>query len=130
MTNNGDRSVKGNITGAAINTGDNSVVEANVRVEGTTSPAADIDLVEELAALRKLLLDLDPALDTPNALEMERALQEAEKEAAAEEPDKDEIGRAIKRWFEYAKIANNFIEHAEKILQRLAILAAWAGFSL
>ncbi len=46
MTNNGDRSVKGNITGAAINTGDNSVVEANVRVEGTTSPAADIDLVK------------------------------------------------------------------------------------
>ncbi len=61
---------------------------------------------------------------------MERALQDAEKEAAAEEPDKDEIGRAIKRWFEYAKMANNFIEHAEKILQRLAILAAWAGFSL
>ena len=88
-------------------------------------PPTDIDLGRELAALRELLA----ALETPDAGKMERALLDAEEEAAKAEPEKNEIRDALERGSKYAKAADNFSEHAEKIAHRMAALMAWAGFS-
>ena len=142
MTNNGDRSAKGENAAADNISGNINVISANksvivsgsnnqvdfdnrVRVESAMPPPTDIDLGRELAALRELLA----ALEMPDAGKMERALLDAEEEAAKAERNKNEIREALERGSQYAKAADNFSEHAEKIARRIADMAAWAGFS-
>ena len=143
MTSNGDRSAKGENAAAADISGNNSVNVSGsnnqtvaglnnqvdfgnrVRVESAMPPPTDIDLGRELAALRELLAELE----TPDAGKMKRALLDAEEEAAKEEPDRNEIREALERGSKYAKAADNFSEHAEKIARRITDVAAWAGFS-
>ena len=143
MTNNGDRSAKGENAAAADISGNNSVNVSGsnnqtvaglnnqvdfgnrVRVESAMPPPTDIDLRRELAALREMLA----ALETPDAGKMERALFAAEEEAEKVEPDKNKIREALERWSKYAKAANNFSEHAQKIARRIADVAASANVS-
>ncbi len=58
---------------------------------------------------------------------MDRALLDAEEEAAKPEPDKDEIGGAIERVVKYARGASEFAEQVEKLAPRLAAVASWLG---
>jgi len=55
------------------------------------------------------------------------AIEDAADEAAKPEPDKEEVGDALERAVKYAKAAEDFGEHAEKLLPRLAALASWLG---
>jgi hypothetical protein len=117
-----DRSVHAqNITGASIVTGDSNTVTATIHV--TLPPAHAVDPKSELAALKKIL----DALNVPERGKLDRAMQDAEEEAAKPNPDKDEIGGAVKRVLKAAKGANEFAEQAEKLAPRIAALAAWVG---
>ena len=123
MSSNDDRSVKAReIIGSQVITGDHN----QARMQGvavTLPPAESVDVAAELAALRELLV----GLDTPDAGKLERALQDAEEEAAKPAPDRDEIGGAIERAVKYAKGASDFSAHVAKLAPRLAALAAWLG---
>lgn len=124
-TNGDDRSVRvgGNVTGAQIITGDNNrAVMREVKVH-ELPPAGQVDVGKELAELRALLA----SLKAPDAGKIERALADAEEEAAKPEPDRDEIGSALDRAVGYAKKAGDFSEAAEKIAPKLQALASWLG---
>lgn len=118
-----DRSVNAeNIVGAQVVTGDNNVAKMeNVRV--TLPPAETVEIKEEVSALRELLA----SLSAPNQGKMDRALQDAEEEAAKPDPDKDEIGDAIERAIKYAKGASEFGEQIERLAPRLAAVTSWLG---
>ncbi|AXS42786.1 hypothetical protein D1F64_21420 [Breoghania sp. L-A4] len=82
-----------------------------------------VDVAGELAALRALLAEMR----VPDAGKLDRALQDAEEEAAKPQPDKDEVGGALERVIKYAKAADDFSGHAEKLQQRIAPLVSWLG---
>ena len=123
MTNNDNISVKArDIIGAQVITGDNNRVSMH-GVAVTPPAAASVDVAAELAALRELLV----GLNAPDAGKLERALQDAEEEAAKPEPDRDEIGGAIERAVKYAKGASDFSAHMAKLTPHLTALASWIG---
>lgn len=119
-----DRSVKagGNISGSQIITGDGNMAQMrDVKVQLTSG--ADVNLGEELAALREILI----TLNAPDAGKIDRALQDAEEEAGKEEPDKEEIGSALERAVKHAKNASDFGEHVGKLAARLGPIVSWLG---
>ena len=123
MTNSDDSSVKArDIIGSQVITGDSN--QASMHGVTVTLPAAvSVDVTVELAALREVLV----GLNAPDAGKLERALQDAEEEAAKPEPDRDEIGGAIERAVKYAKGASDFSAHVAKLAPRLAALTSWLG---
>jgi hypothetical protein len=90
----------------------------------TLPPAHTVDLKAELAALRQLLAELK---NVPDRGKLDRAMQDAVEETDKPEPDKDEVGGAVERAIKYAKSANDFGDHLERLLPRLAAIASWAG---
>lgn len=125
MSNSGnDRSIRigRDTTGSQIIAGDyNQAKMGDVRAElpspETVQPAV------ELAELRELF----KALHAPDQGKIDRALTDAEEEAAKPEPNRDEIGSALERALGYAKKASDFGEQAEKIAPRVKALASWLG---
>ncbi len=124
MTTNGDdKSVHGrDFIGAQIITGDH-VTATMTGVKVSLPPADSVDIKAELSALRDALA----SLNAPDQGKLDRALQDAEEEAAKPEPDRDEIGGAIERVVKYAKAASEFGEQVEKLAPRLAAVASWLG---
>jgi hypothetical protein len=111
------------ITGSSVVTGDHNTVTTTMRQ--VPLPAADqVDVKVELAALREALAALNKV---PDRGKLDRALEDAADEAEKPEPDKEEVGGALGRVVKYAKAADDFGDHAEKLLPRLAALAAWLG---
>ena len=107
--------------GSSIVTGDHKVV----RTEYSSSlpPADQVDIKAEVTALRELLA----ALQAPDQGKLERALADAEEEAAKPEPDPDEVGGALDRAIGYAKKANGFAEQAAKLKPHLEAACGWLG---
>lgn len=120
----GDRSVSigGGVSGSAIVTGDQNTVSVTY-TKTTLPPAESVDMRSELAELRKALA----ALQSPDAGKIQRALDDAEEEAAKPEPDKDEIGAALERAIGYAEKADGFAQAVEKLAPHVKNAAAWLG---
>ena len=125
MSGSGDnRSVTArDITGSSVVTGDHNVVTTTMK-HVTLPPADTVDVKAELAALRELLAELK---NVPDRGKLDRAMQDAVEETAKAQPDKEEVGGAVERAVKYAKSADDFGEHVEKLLPRLAAIASWAG---
>lgn len=125
MSNNGDdRSIKvgRDMIGSQAFTGDNnrgSMIGNKV----VLPPPETVDPSTELAALRQLLV----GLDTPDRAKIDRALADAEEEAAKSKPDREEVGSAVDRALGYAKKASDFSELVEKIAPKVTALASWLG---
>ncbi|MGH7116091.1 MAG: hypothetical protein ACREE9_16570, partial [Stellaceae bacterium] len=86
--------------------------------------ADQVDVKAELAGLRQALAALT---SVPDRRALNNALEDAADEARKTEPDKDKIGGALAHVAEYAKAADDFGEHAEKLVPRLLALASWLG---
>jgi hypothetical protein len=112
-----------NITGSSIVTGDHNIVSTRMK-QVALPPADQVDVKAELAALREVLAELKTV---PERGKLNRAVEDAVEETAKPEPDKEEVGGALERVAKYAKAADDFGEHAEKLLPRLAALASWLG---
>jgi hypothetical protein len=111
------------ITGSSIVTGDHNTVSTTMKQ--VALPAAhQVDVKAELAALRDLLTQLKKV---PDRGRLDRAMEDAVEETAKPEPDTEEVGGALERVVKCAKAADDFGEHAEKLLPRLATLASWLG---
>jgi hypothetical protein len=111
------------ITGSSIVTGDRNTVSTTMK-QIALPPADEVDVKAELAALREVLAELRKV---PDRGKLDRAVEDAVEETAKPEPDKEEVGGALERAVKYAKAADDFGEHAEKLLPRLAALASWLG---
>lgn len=125
MTNSGDDHsvhVGGNMTASQVITGNhNQATMSGTRV--TLPPPDTIQPASELAELRELLA----SLDTPDRGKIERALADAEEEAAKPDPDRDEVGSALDRALGYARKASDFGEQIEKVAPKVKALASWLG---
>jgi chaperonin cofactor prefoldin len=125
MSGSGDnRSVTAReITSSTIVTGDHNTVSTTMKQ--IALPAADqVDVKAELAALRDALAELQKV---PDRGKLDRAIEDAVEETGRANPDKAEVGDALERVGKYAKAADDFGEHAEKLLPRLAALGSWLG---
>lgn len=111
------------ITGSSIVTGDHNTVSTMMN-QIALPPADQVDVKVELAALREVLAELKRV---PDRGKLDRAVEDAVEETDKPEPDKEEVGRAVERVVKYAKAADDFAEHVEKLLPRLAALASWLG---
>jgi hypothetical protein len=111
------------ITGSSIVTGDHNTVSTRMK-QIALPPADQVDVKMELAALRAALAELK---EVPDRGKFDRAIEDAAEEIAKPEPDKEEVGGALERVVKYAKAADDFGEHAEKLLPRLAALTSWLG---
>ena len=87
----GERSISvgGDMIGSSAVTGDQNVVRT--RYQASLPPAASVDIQAEVSTLRQLLA----ALGSPEQAKLERALADAEEEAAKPRPDRDEVGGAL-----------------------------------
>jgi len=111
------------VTGSSIVTGDRNIVSTAMK-QIALPPAEQVDVKAELAARREALAELKKV---PDRGKLDRAMEDAAEETAKPEPDKKEVGGALERVVKYAKAADDFGEHTEKLLPRLAALASWLG---
>lgn len=111
------------IAGSTIVTGDHNTVATRVQ-QISLPPTDQIEVRAELTALREILAGLK---NVPDRGKLDRAVADVVEETAKPEPDKSEVGGAIERVVKYAKAADDFDEHAEKLVPRLAALASWLG---
>lgn len=124
MTSNGnDRSITArDIAGSSVVTGDNNTVTTKL-TQHPLPPPETVNVAVELTALRELL----GKLNLPERGKLDRAMQDATEETAKPKPDKEEVAGALGRVVKYAKAADDFGQHAEKLLPRIAALSSWLG---
>lgn len=113
--------------GNVITTGEANVVEAHVTSARHETPRRDpstVDVVQELAAIRAILL----SLGSEHARKIGRALDDADEEARKEtDASKDELGRALDRALAYARTASAFAGATAKLAPHLNNTVAWLG---
>ena len=118
-----DRSISigGNAVGSVLVTGDHNTVHSKV----TLPSAEDVDLRAELDAIRQLLAALD--LSPKDRRKVDNALDEADDEAAEDEPDRASVGKAIERVFETVDQVGKLDKLATTLRPHLERVAAWLG---
>lgn len=122
MTSGDNRSIIArDVSGSVLNTGDNNRISN--ATQQTLPPPETVDVKAELASLKELLL----ALKTADRNKLNNAVADATEEAAKPKPDKEEVAGALERVAKYAKQADDFGDHAEKIVPRLVALGSWLG---
>jgi len=115
-------SVGGNVTGSAITTGDDNVTSVQYQPINLPTPSS-IDMPRELNALREILVNLY----CPDRRKIDNAIADAEEEINKPQPDKNEVGKALDRAFDYAKKAEGFASVNEKLKPHLTKIVAWLG---
>jgi CHAT domain len=115
-------SVGGSVTGSAITTGDNNVT--SVQYQPVSLPAPEsVDMQRELNALREILVNLS----SDYRRKIDNAIADADEEINKLKPDKNEVGKALDRAFDYAKKAEGFASLIEKLKPHLTKTVAWLG---
>lgn len=98
--------------------------KANISYQKVSlSAPTSVDIQEELNALHKILAKLE----TSDRRKIDNAFEDAQEEINKPQPDKDEVGKALDRAFDYAKKAEGFASAVEKLQPHLARTTAWLG---
>lgn len=118
----GERSIHigGSSVGSTIITGDHNKVSANISIQ-----PGDVDIIQELAALRKILARLD--LPTKQRRQVDNALQQATEEATEGEPDRADMGSALDRALATVKKLGKLGEVVAEIRPHVERAAVWLG---
>ncbi|NMF67476.1 CHAT domain-containing protein, partial [Brasilonema octagenarum UFV-OR1] len=66
-------------------------------------------------------------LESPDRRKIENAFADAQEEVNKPNPDKNEVGKALDRAFDYAKRAEGFASLVEKLKPHLTKTTAWLG---
>jgi hypothetical protein len=115
-------SIDGNVTGSAILSGDRNV--ANVQFQPVSLPAPEsVDIRAEVDAMHEILAKLE----TSDRRKIDNAFSDAQEEVNKPQPDKNEVGKALERAFDYAKKAEGFTRVVEKLKPHLTKATAWLG---
>ncbi|MCP4661142.1 MAG: hypothetical protein GY856_37545 [bacterium] len=90
----------------------------------TQLPAAEtVDVSVELTAIRSVL----DALEGPDRRKIDNALSEAEDDATRDDPNRDEVGKALDRAVDYASKTAGFLDVVDKLRPHLRNVAGWLG---
>lgn len=115
-------SVGNDVTGGAIITGDNNTT--NIKFQPVSLPEpASVNIETELNALREILAKLE----TSDRRKIDNAFADIEEELNKPQPDKNEVGKALERAFDYALKAEGFVSLTEKLKPHLTKTVAWLG---
>jgi len=119
----GDRNsnIIGNVSGGVIQTGDHSSAALTVQQAGST--AQNINIREEVAAIRQLLR----SLISPDHKKIARAFEDIEDELNKAVPDRNEIGESLERALRVARKAENFSTITGSLTSHLQALCSWLG---
>lgn len=98
-----------------IQTGDHSTAQS--------PPPESVDIQAELRALQRLLGNLT----TDDRQKIANALNEAVGDAAKPTPNRDEVGKGLRRALEYAREAADFGAEAATIATHVQNAVAWLG---
>ncbi len=115
-------SIGGDAHGNVMVAGENNTV-SNVQTNISLPAPESVNIQKELAALGKILA----RLETPDKGKMERALTDAQEEAAKPKPDKDEVGSALERVMKHAQKAGTFGKIVEELKPHVLAVSAWLG---
>lgn len=115
-------SIGGSVTGSAIQTGDYDTATINYQQVSLPEPES-VNIQEEFNALREIIAKLE----TSDRRKIDNAFEDAQEELNKPQPDKDEVGDALKRALKYAKKAEGFAGAIEKLQPRLSKTTAWLG---
>ncbi|OKH43236.1 CHAT domain-containing protein [Calothrix sp. HK-06] len=115
-------SVGGSVTGSAITTGDSNITSVQYQVASLPAPES-VDIRAELNALREIL----EKLESSDRRKIDNAFADVEEELNKPQPDKNEVGKALERAFDYAKKAEGFVSLIGKITPHLTKTVAWLG---
>ncbi len=115
-------SIGGSVTGSAIQTGDSNIANINFQQVSLPTPTS-VNIEAELNALREILANLD----TSDRRKIDNAFADAQEELNKPQADKNEVGKALERAFDYAKKAEGFASAIAKLQPHLTKITAWLG---
>ena len=115
-------SVGGSVTGSAMTTGDDNITSVQEQPVSYVIQSS-VDMRGELNALREILVNLS-SLDRGK---IDNAVADASEELNKPQPDKNEVGKALERAFDYALKAQGFASVIEKLKPHLTKTVAWLG---
>jgi hypothetical protein len=120
-----DRSVfVGNdVTGGAIITGENNTTKVHYQKTNSLPAPASVNIETELNALREILAKLE----TSDRRKIDNAFEDAQDELKKPQPDKNEVGKALERAFDYAQKAGGFASTIATLEPHLTKTTAWLG---
>ncbi|WP_416212377.1 WD40 repeat domain-containing protein [Nostoc sp. DedQUE09] len=90
--------------------------------DGVGIPAS-VNIQAELNALCKIIAKLE----TSDRHKIDNAFEDAQEELNKPQPDKDEVGKALDRAFDYAKKAEGFASMIAKLQPHITNITAWLG---
>ncbi len=103
-------------------TGDSNTTNVNFQQVSLPAPAS-VNIETELNALREILAKLE----TSDRRKIDNAIADAEEEINKPQPDKNELGKALDRAFDYANKAAGFASVIEKLKPHLTKTVGWLG---
>ena len=106
----------------AILTGDGSSANINFQKVSLAAPAS-VNIETELNALREILAKLE----TSDRRKIDNAFEDAQDELKKPQPDKNEVGKALERAFDYAQKAGGFASTMATLQPHLTNTTAWLG---
>ncbi|MGD1806703.1 hypothetical protein ACP6PL_14850 [Dapis sp. BLCC M126] len=115
-------SIGGSVTGAAIQTGDSNTANINFQQVSLPEPES-VNIQTEINALREIL----GKLETSDRRKIDNAFEDVQEELNKPQSDKNEVGKALERAFEYAKKGAGFASAIEKLQPHLTKTTAWLG---
>lgn len=114
--------IGGNSTKNIIQTGDKNVASIQL-IRTTLPPPESVDIKLEISEVYELLSEL---ISDDNQ-KITRAMEDAQEESAKSSPNRDEVGSALNRAFQYAKNAENFAGTATSLRGHVTNIVAWLG---
>ncbi len=91
--------------------------------DGVLPASASVNIQAELNALREFLAKLE----TLDRRKIDNAFEDAQEELNKPQPDKNEVGKALNRAFDYAKKAEGFASTIAKLQPHITNITAWLG---
>lgn len=115
-------SIGGNAHGNVMLAGEN-ITAGDIQTQIAFPAPESVNIQKELAAIRDILAQLE----TPDKGKIDRALTDAQEEAAKPKPDKDEVGGALQRVMKHAEKAETFTKIVDKLKPHVIAASAWLG---
>jgi hypothetical protein len=115
-------SVGGNVIGSALIAGDHNVISVNYQAVSLPIPD-DVDVRGELQALREII----GRLESGDQRKIDNAFADVDEELSKPKPDREEVGKALVRVFDYAKKAEGFVGSIKKLQPHVVKAVAWLG---
>jgi hypothetical protein len=116
--------IGGNVKGSSIVTGDSNFV-ATGDIDISLPDPGSFDIVEELDAIRNLLINNQKETND----EIIQQLDDAKAEASKKLPDKQRVGDSVKSVLNYASGMAGVGYFAERLVPHLRNIVSWLGAS-